>query len=84
MLAIATINNTEQTVYTVPSGKKAYVYVDVFSPNASSLTLKINNVVYYHEQSVVFVSFKLCLTSNDAVRVGSNGQVNVFIHGMEV
>lgn len=84
MLAIATINNEEQTVYTVPAGKTAMVQVYIFSPNNSSLTIKINNTTYYFAPSVNFFSEKLVLNAGDTISVATNGQVNVFISGMEV
>ncbi len=84
MLAIATINNQEQVVYTVPAGKAAMVQLYVFLPNNSNLTVKINNTLYYSASSVSWFSEKLVLNAGDTIAVGSNGQANVFIHGMEV
>lgn len=84
MLAVATVNNTEQTVYTVPAGKNAMIYLSVFSPNASSLTVKINNVVYFSSQSVDFFQEKFLLNAGDAISIATAGQVNVFVYGMEV
>lgn len=84
MLAIATINNEEQTVYTVPAGKTAMVQLYVFLPDSSSLTVKINNTVYYSSASVNYFSEKLVLNAQDSITISSNGQANVFVHGMEV
>jgi len=84
MLAIATISNEEQTVYTVPVGKTAMVHVYTFSPDSSSLTIKINNTTYYSASSVNWFSEKLVLNAGDTISVATNGEVNVFINGMEV
>ena len=87
MLAIATITNTEQTVYTCPAGKSAFVFVDIFCDNTSgsaNVAIKINDTVYYSGLVDEFISAKLSLTANDVVKVSSDNTVNVFIHGMEV
>ncbi len=84
MLASVSLNNQEVTVYTVPADKKAMVYVYVFLPNSASLTVKINNIVYYSSPSVAFFVEKLMLDVGDSITIGSDGQANVFIHGMEV
>lgn len=81
MLAETTINNTEVSVYTVPSGKQAYIYLDVYSSLGSGFTVKINNREYFSEVTAVFTRFRLCLTAGDVVRVGTSGTVNVFVHG---
>ena len=86
MLSIVNINNqTDVSVYSVPQGKRALVFVDinpVVSP--SSLTIKINNYVFYNGLISNNLSIKLVLTSNDNITVSSTGQVNVFVHGLEL
>lgn len=84
MLAVASINNTEQTVYTVPAGKTAMVQLYIFSPNNSDLTVKINNTLYYSALSVSYFSEKLVLNAGDTISIASSGQVNAFVNGMEV
>lgn len=85
MLAVATVNNEEKTVYTVPDGKKAYVYVDIFMVVDGNLTVKINNLVYFSKSTPApIISIKLALISGDTIKVATTGQANVFIHGMEV
>lgn len=84
MLAEVTINNQEQTVYTVPSGKTAMIYLYVFLPDNANINVKINNILYYSASSVNWFSEKLVLNSGDIIKVGSDGQANVFIYGMEM
>ncbi len=84
MLAIATINNEEVTVYTVPPGKTAMVQLYVFLPGNSGITVKINNTVYYSASSASWFSAKLVLNEGDTITVSSDGQANVFVSGMEV
>lgn len=84
MLAEVTVNNQEVTVYTVPQGKKAFLYIDIYSQAGDNVTIKINDKVFYSDSVVDFLSFKLSLSALDTVKVASNGSVNVFIHGLEV
>ncbi|MEM2073966.1 MAG: hypothetical protein QW228_06310 [Candidatus Aenigmatarchaeota archaeon] len=84
MLSIATINNEEVTVYTVPTGKTAMVQLYVFLPNDSNITVKINNTVYYSAPSASWFSEKLVLNAGDTITISSDGQANVFVNGMEV
>ena len=85
MLAVTQIENTEATVYTCPSEKTAFIYVDVFSTSASfvEMTVKINDVVYWSGSMVVW-SCKLSLDAGDTVKISTPAQVNVFVHGIEV
>ena len=84
MLAQATINNTEQTVYTCPTGKKAYVFLRVFAPSTSIVTIKINDLTYFSDSFTGLFIEKFSLDAGDTIKVGSNSQINVFIDGMEV
>lgn len=85
MLSSVSLSNTEQTVYTVPSGKKALVYVDIYASSSNTpMTLKINNLNYYSGNITGVFSVKLALTSGDTVKVSTTGTVNVFVHGIEV
>jgi hypothetical protein len=88
MLARTQISNATANVYTCPTGKKAYVFVDVASDDGSQvdLTLSIGhgtNFLTYWTGVTNFLSVKLVLDSGDAVRVSTNGVVNVFVHGIE-
>jgi len=88
MLAIMQIVDTEETVYTCPSGKKAFVYVDIASNDGTpaSITIKVGtgeSFYVYWIGSAEFVSAKLALTAGYGVRVAATGTVNVFVHGME-
>lgn len=86
MLATQAINNqSDVTVYTCPTGKKAMIFVDAFPiSQAPSFTLKINNYIYYTDTLVELISVKLSLTEGDTIKVSSDGQVNVFVHGLEM
>ena len=85
MLAVQTISNTNLTIYTVPTGKKAYVYVDIFAPTAGDLSVIVNNKTYFSKQSFSgYISFKLSLTSADSIALYFSGTCNVFVHGEEV
>jgi hypothetical protein len=88
MLARTQLNNTTANVYTCPSGKKAYVFVDVASDNGSqvSVTLSIGDGTTFYTYwtgSTNFLSVKLVLDGGDVVRVSTNGVVNVFVYGIE-
>jgi hypothetical protein len=88
MLARTQLNNTTANVYTCPSGKKAYVYVDVASNDGSnvSITVSIGDGATFHTywtETINFLSLKLILDGGDVVRVGTNGVVNVFVYGIE-
>lgn len=82
MIVSITINNNESIIYTVPENKRAYVFLDIFSPNASNIIIKINDLIYYQAPSVGSWSAKLFLTAGDQIKVGTNGTVNVFLHGL--
>lgn len=85
MLAAMSVSETEQTVYTVPSNKKAMVYVDIYTPSDSMLvTLKVNDLTYYSGHISGVFSVKLVLTSGDVIKVSAAGMVNVFVHGLEL
>jgi hypothetical protein len=84
MLAQATINNTEQTVYTCPAGKKAYVFLRIYSPSTSTVTIKINDIIYFADSLAGLFIEKFSLDAGDTIKVGSNSQINIFIDGMEV
>jgi hypothetical protein len=84
MLAQATINNTEQTVYTCPANRKAYVFLRIYAPTTSTITVKINNLTYFSDSLTGLFIEKFSLDAGDTIKVGSNSQINVFIDGMEV
>jgi hypothetical protein len=84
MLAQATINNTEQTVYTCPTGKKAYVFLRIYSPSTSTVTIKINDIIYFADTFAGLFIEKFSLDAGDTIKVSSDSQINVFIDGMEV
>jgi hypothetical protein len=85
MLAIQTLTNQELTVYTVPAGKKAYVFLDLFPVSSGGLSVKINNTLYFSKEELSEpISFKLFLTSGDRISVAYTGTCNIFIHGEEV
>jgi len=88
MLARMQINNTTANVYTCPSGKKAYVYIDVASNdgNEVSMTVSIGDGTTFYTYwtgTTNFLSLKLVLDGGDVVRVGTTGVVNVFVYGIE-
>jgi len=84
MLAQATINNTEQTVYTCPADKKAYVFLRIYAPTISTITIKINDLIYFSDTFAGLFIEKFSLDAMDTIKAGSNSQINVFIDGMEV
>ena len=84
MLAQDTINNTEQTIYTCPANKKAYVFLRIYAPSTSTVTIKINNLVYFSGTFAGLFIEKFSLDAGDTIKVGSNLQINIFIDGMEV
>jgi len=89
MLARLQINNATTNVYTCPSGKTAYVYVDVASNDGTSVSFNVqigNGTTFYTywTGSSSFLSLSLILNSGDVVRVGTSGIVNVFVHGKEI
>lgn len=84
MLAEVTVNNQEVTVYTVPQGKTAMIEIIVSPISVVNVWIKINNKVIFDEIADEQVSQKLILLSQDEVKVGTDGVVNVFISGMEV
>jgi hypothetical protein len=88
MLARVQLNNTTTNVYTCPSDKKAYVFVDVASNNGSNVDITISigsgtTFYTYWTGTTNFLSVKLVLDGGDVVRVGTNGVVNVFVCGIE-
>ncbi len=84
MLAQTTINNTEQTVYTCPANKKAYVFLRIYAPTTCTITIKINDLAYFSDNLIGLFIEKFSLDAGDTIKVASNSQVNVFIDGMEV
>jgi len=84
MLAQTTINNTEQTVYTCPTGKKAYIFLRVYSPSVSTVTVKINDITYFSDSFDGVLIEKLSLDAEDTIKVSTDSAVNVFMDGMEV
>lgn len=86
MLAKTTVTNTETTVYTVPTGKTAFVFVDIYTETKSPFTVKIDTITFYNEVGGVadFISMKMVLSASTAVKVSTTGTVNVFVHGIEV
>lgn len=84
MLAITNVNNEEKVVYTVPSGKNAYIYIDIHIVSGGTLTIKINDMIYFSDTPIENVSIKLALTSEDVMKISFTGQANIFVHGMEV
>ena len=89
MLARLQINNSAANVYTCPSGKTAYVYVDIASNDGSSVSVTVQigdgtTFYTYWTGSTSFLSVSLVLTGGDVVRVSTSGVVNVFVHGKEM
>ena len=86
MKSIISINNqSDVLVYTVPIGKKAVVFVDIwaFAPK-TNVVVKINNYDYFSSTVDYDLSIKLILDSGDNITISSTGQINVFVHGLEV
>jgi len=88
MLARTQINNTSANVYTCPSGKKAYVYVDIASNDGSNVSITVSigdgtTFYTYWTGTTNFLAVKLVLDGGDVVRVGTTGVVNVFVYGIE-
>jgi hypothetical protein len=88
MLARTQLNNTTTNVYTCPSGKKAYIFVDVASNDGSQVSMTVSigdgtTFYTYWTGTTNFLSAKLVLDSGDVVRVGTTGVVNVFVYGIE-
>jgi len=84
MLASVSLNNEERVVYTVPPNKTAMVFLHVFSPSESQITIKINNLVFFSGALISFVSDRLILQENDVITVATDGNANVFVFGLEV
>ncbi len=86
MLAVMSLNNeTDRVVYAVPTNKKAVVYVDLWAVSANSnVTIKINNVVYFTGNVADKLSLKLALDAGDNIKITTPGQINVFVHGLEM
>jgi len=84
MLAQTTVNNEEKTVYTCPTGKKAYVFLRIYAPSTSIVTIKINDLTYFSDSFNGLFIEKFSLDAGDTIKVGSNSQINVFVDGMEV
>jgi hypothetical protein len=88
MLATTRLNNTTANVYTCPSGKKAYIFVDVASDNGNSVSMTVSigdgtTFYTYWTGATNFLSAKLVLDGGDVVRVATTGVVNVFVYGIE-
>jgi len=89
MLARLQVNNTTTNVYTCPSGKTAYVYVDIASDSGSSVNFTVsvgNGTTFYNYWvgSTTFLPLMMTLNSGDVIRVSTTAVVNVFVHGREV
>lgn len=85
MLAQRRIENNEEVIlYQVPQNKSALVEIIIFSPTSNTITCKINDLVLFQLTTVGQISQKLLLTSNDTIKIGTTGEVNVFISGKEV
>jgi len=89
LLNIVSLNNTEATVYTAPSGKTVFLTLDIFPTSGTpNVTVKINNgsdYTYYTASSIAdMLSFKLAIKDGQLIKVQTNGQVNVFVYGIEV
>jgi len=89
MLARLQINNTTANVYTCPSGKISYVYVDIASNDGSyvNMTVQVGDGTTFYTYwtgSTNFLSVLLVLTGGDVVRVSTSSVVNVFVHGREM
>lgn len=89
MLARLQVNNTTTDIYTCPSGKTAYVYVDIASNDGASVSFNVQigdgtTFFTYWTGSTTFLSLLLILNGGDVVRVGTSGVVNVFVHGKEL
>jgi hypothetical protein len=89
MLTRTQIVNDTANVYTCPSGKTGYVYVDVVSNDESSVsvTIKIGDGTTFYTYwtgTTNFISVKLILSSGDVVQVMTDGTVNVFVYGKEM
>ena len=84
MLANINLNNEEKLIYTCPTGKKAYIFLRIYSQSTSSITIKINDILYFsNSMSGLFIE-KFSLDTGDAIKVSANSQVSVFVDGMEV
>ena len=84
MLANTTINNTEQTVYICPTGKKAYIFLRLYSPSTSTVSIKVNDIIYFSDSLAGLFIEKFSLDAGDTIKVSTDLEVNVFIDGMEV
>ena len=89
MLARLQVNNTTADVYTCPSGKTSYVYVDISSDDGSSVNMTVQvgdgtTFYTYWTGSTNFLSVSMVLTNGDVIRGSTNGVVNVFVHGREM
>jgi hypothetical protein len=89
MLARLQVNNTTANVYMCPSGKTAYVYVDIASSDGSSyvnMSVQVGDGTTFYTYWAGwtnFLSVLLVLNGGDVVRVWTSGIVNVFVHGKE-
>lgn len=73
----------EQTVFIVPQGTRAFIYIDMFSEDPETeLEIKINDLTFWKGYNYEFMSIKLALTENDTIKIKSNKEINVFIHGI--
>jgi hypothetical protein len=86
MLAMTQVSNTTTNVYTCPSNSTAYVFMDIVSPNAQSVSLTVsvgNGSTFYTYWTgyTNFISLKLVLTGGDIIRVSTTDTVNVFVSG---
>lgn len=86
-----TEQNPEAVVYTCPSGKKAFIYVDICPSSYygyNYVTVYVNNIQYGRFLLDRHISIRLTLDENDSIRVVASllgyWFVNVFVHGIEV
>lgn len=85
MLAISYVENTEETIYTVPSGYTAFVFVDISVIDApASISVKVNNYQFWSGIVEDVATLKLILTAGDTIKVYTPNKVNVFVHGFLV
>jgi hypothetical protein len=89
MLAMTQVVNTTTNVFTCPSGKTTFAYVDVTSNNGSQIPITINigngSTFYtYWTGTTNFITVKLVLSSGDIIQVSTTGTVNVFVQGQSM
>lgn len=68
------------SLYTVPTGKRAIVYLDIFTTSMQTITVNINEVLYWQGPVSGLISFKLTLSAGDEINVSGTGYAHV--HGV--